>query len=214
MKNLTDWFDRVLVINLPERTDRKAALISNLTATGMMDPNLVQFIPAEATTETAPEWWRAGKGGYGCLQSHLRCLEIAKDYGSCLILEDDAFFVPDALDRLNRFMATVPEDWGQVYLGGKSLEPKQKTQSPEVMIGRRICATHCYAVSSRHLPAVTACAADRESYIRHAWYLDFQLSTGHAARKWPVYCPPQWLAGQTAGRSSVSGKEYPARMFC
>ncbi len=101
-------FDRIYVLNLPERTDRRAEMAGELAriGTGFDDPRITLF-PAIRPADKAgfPDI-----GAHGCFLGHLAILRDARDagHGRILILEDDCDFpagiaalLPPALDMLD-----------------------------------------------------------------------------------------------------------------
>ena len=122
---------------------------------------------------------------------------------TALILEDDVYFVPDALNQLNEFMCSIPNDWGQLYLGGQHQKPA--TPCAGYTIGNSVNRTHAYAVSSRYIQSVYRHISYMPDYVGTNRHVDHQLETAHARKDWPVYCPPIWFAGQEAGSSNISG---------
>ena len=132
-------FDRVYVLNLPERTDRRAEMAGELAriGTGFDDPR-IELFPAIRPTEPAgfPDI-----GARGCFLSHLAILRDARDagHGRILILEDDCDFsggiaalLPAALDMLD----TLGLD---IFYGGYGLPDGPGTHhaaSPLLLIDR------------------------------------------------------------------------------
>ena len=216
MKNLTDWFSRVYVINCAHRPDRLAAVMEHLKDTGMADVSKVHVFNAIIGDYTGhPAGWGSGNGAWGCLQSHRRLLEdvmhVRDERGdmlleSVLILEDDVFFVEEALDLLNEFMPEVPSDWGQIYLGGQHRRRVDTTGSPSVVVGNSVNRTHAHAISRAHIHAVYHHISYMEDYRGTSKHVDHQLELAHNRKDWPVYCPARWIAGQEAGTSNISGK--------
>lgn len=87
---------QVFVINLDERTDRWATISATCSAAGLAATRVPGI-------RTSPGW-------VGCGQSHANCILRAKQQGLpwVLILEDDAVFTPEAIDR---FRALLPYLW-------------------------------------------------------------------------------------------------------
>lgn len=223
MKLLTDWFSRVYVINCATRPDRLARVMEHLRETGMADPDKLTVFPAVVGEWTGfPADWHAGRGAWGCLQSHRRIMEdvlhvravggrMALD--SVLILEDDVFFTAGALEKLNTFMAAVPSDWGQIYLGGQHRHPTKPTDRPEVMRATSVHRTHAHAVSRRAVQRLYCHISYMSDYRGRCRHVDHQLELAHRRGDWPVYCPPKWIAGQDQGVSSISGRTDPRRLW-
>lgn len=216
LKNLTDWFDHVYLINCQHRPDRLARVLAHLENSGMAtiaDVKVVAGIIGDWTTH--PTGWGGGRGAWGCLKSHIKVMESAMhlrddrgqlNWNSILILEDDVFFVEDALSRLNSFMGSIPQDWGQLYLGGQHRRPVEVTTFPGVVTGRSVNRTHAYAVSVGHIQAIYRHVSYMPDYVGNNKHIDHQLELAHQRRDWPVYCPEQWVAGQDEGTSNVSGR--------
>lgn len=225
MKNLTDWFSRVYVINCAHRPDRLLAVKEHLAETQMADIDKVFFYPAIiGDWTTAPSGWGAGNGGWGCRSSHSRIVEDVlhtrdmevEDYplllDSVLILEDDVFFVEDALVRLNTFMEAVPDDWEQIYLGGQHRR-KPVVVSDSVSVGLSVNRTHAYALRQTNYQAFYRHINFAPDYIGTNKHIDHQLELAHNRRDWNVYCPTRWIAGQRAGTSNISGKLDEERLW-
>lgn len=224
MKNLTDWFDRVYVINCAHRPDRLEEVTRHLAETKMADLEKVIIYPAIiGDWVTTPEGWGAGRGAWGCLSSHRRILEdvmhvrdVSKPeemlLESVLVLEDDVFFVDDALERLNDFMPVVPAGWGQIYLGGQH-QRRPVPINDRLAAGLSVNRTHAYAVHRSNYQKLYRHICHAPDYTGTKKHVDHQLELAHQRRDWDVFCPPAWIAGQRAGSSNISGKTDPERIW-
>ncbi|HEY1375850.1 MAG TPA: glycosyltransferase family 25 protein [Gemmataceae bacterium] len=113
-----DYFDRVYVINLPDRPDRLRAVVRELDRAGLpLAPGRVEVFPAVRPDAAAGF---PTPGSRGCFLSHLGVVRAARSAGArnVLIVEDDLAVAPQfrssepaVVDRLRA------EDWGFVYLG-------------------------------------------------------------------------------------------------
>jgi GR25 family glycosyltransferase involved in LPS biosynthesis len=116
---LTDAFERVVVLNLPYKTDRRERLARHLEALDLVDPARLTWQRALAGDwSPPPAWFHAGNGAWGCLQSHLRVVHDAVMDGieSYCVLEDDVVFKANAAAALGRIHRALPPDWGQLHL--------------------------------------------------------------------------------------------------
>jgi GR25 family glycosyltransferase involved in LPS biosynthesis len=223
MKNLTDFFDKVYVINCQHRPDRLEKIKKELLESSMADLNKVIFYRAiVGDFTTCPADWNSGKGAWGCLKSHQRILEDVmheRDENgeiipkSTLILEDDVFFVDGALEKLNNFMNKVPEDWGQIYLGGQHRAKKLETKEKEVVIGLSVNRTHAYAVNTSCIQQIYRHISYASDYRGTNKHIDHQLELAHRRLDWRVYCPTDWICGQEAGSSNISGKTNERKIW-
>ncbi|QNN65320.1 glycosyltransferase family 25 protein [Sphingomonas rhizophila] len=134
-------FDRIRIINLASRPDRRREMQGELARVGLGDDPRVGFFDAVASDSASP--WRA-KGERGVFLSHLAILqEAAKSGESVLILEDDADFTP-ALADLHVDPGT------QIFYGGYD------ATSPGPLVDSDIVGAHCMGFSRDIVPLLVA----------------------------------------------------------
>ena len=220
LRKLTDWFDHVFVINCKHRPDRLAEFTEEMQGKGLADMDKVTIVPAVIGDYTLhPAGWGGGRGAWGCLKSHIRIMEDLMhfrddreiiNWESALILEDDVFFLDNALEDLAAFMNNVPQDWGQIYLGGQHRRSTGRTAHQNVVIGGSVNRTHAYAISKDHIQHIYGHVSYMADYAGTTKHIDHQLELAHQRVDWPVYCPKKWICGQRASTSNVSGKTNEA----
>ncbi|HVA69265.1 MAG TPA: glycosyltransferase family 25 protein [Candidatus Binataceae bacterium] len=115
---LLGFFDRISVINLPERTDRRREIESALRSIHIdpRDPR-VEFFAARKPARK-DDW--PSLGARGCFLSHSAILRDARDrrLANILIAEDDCEFAPALADSQGRIVqALAGQHWDIVYLG-------------------------------------------------------------------------------------------------
>ena len=112
-RDLSAPFPQVFVINADHRADRWQAIdaickAANLSATRV--PAIVE----------SPGW-------RGCGRSHLKCVNLAKekDLPWVLVLEDDATFTPESINRFRRLLPYLWENRGkwERFSGGPTFPP-------------------------------------------------------------------------------------------
>ena len=150
------YFDRVSVINLPERTDRRAGVEQELRKLGLAThAKKVKFYPAVKPTD-AGEF--SSRGVRGCFESHLAVLRAARADGltNILILEDD-FASSDALERLqSRLLAQLARSNWDVVAFGHDLPCESPRQSALRPPHASYNLAHCYAVNGSCFDALIA----------------------------------------------------------
>lgn len=205
-------FDRVVVISLARRPERLTAFLDRLAAAWPTAP--IQAVPAvDGQLAPQPDWWTATPGAWGCYRSHQRVLEDAIHAGveSLLIFEDDATFAEDFPARLEAYWAALPEDAGQIYLGGQHLQPPQPVNDL-VVRGTNVNRTHAYAV--RGAAAIRElyrwCHSGRHWRGRH--HVDHHYGRQHVGGV-PAYAPKRWLCGQAAGPSDIASRPSAERWW-
>lgn len=112
---LLSVFDRIYVINLPSRKDRRRETEAELRHLGLdfAHPKVTLF-PAISFDE-AGDW--PSKGARGCFASHLAVLRahLASGDERALVLEDDVAFTPGLPARLRTEAEVLRGDWDMIY---------------------------------------------------------------------------------------------------
>lgn len=113
---LIDTFGRIIVINLPDRADRRREIDAELRRVGLsLDHPAVELFSAQRPTEAAGF---PSIGAHGAYQSHLGVMQRLIDQGwdRALILEDDMAFSRGFAQRLpDLAKALQARDWGMIY---------------------------------------------------------------------------------------------------
>jgi hypothetical protein len=149
---LFDAFERIVVINLPERTDRRREMLTELRRAGLRETDSrVRFF---AGIRPANAGLFPSVGARGCFESHLGVIEAALRDGidNVLVLEDDLALHPAACAAQPGLVARLASGgWDFAYPGHMlaATDPDgsvrwQETTSPLV------CA-HFYALHRRVL---------------------------------------------------------------
>jgi len=210
MAKLCDYFERIRVLNLPYKQERRERLTKHLEELGMGEG--VGWVRAYSGDKiTPPAWWNAGNGAWGCLLSHANLIAeaLADDVESLLLMEDDVVFRTNTAEMLDVFMKQVPSDWGQIYLGGQHLaDPLPVPMRPFVLKAKCVNRTHAFVIHKRAMEALHRHIWHAPDYIAHqgGWHVDHQLGIAHEREDWPVYAPAYWIAGQDEEWSNISGR--------
>jgi hypothetical protein len=130
MHDLLDEFDRVFIINLVSRQDRREEMTNELALIGKkLQPGKIELFEA-CRPDSAGGFPTIG--ARGCFESHLRILRDAKRMGvnSVLILEDDLNFSADYLYLQTAVVdALRSQDWS-IFYGGYRVDvplPSERT---------------------------------------------------------------------------------------
>ena len=221
---LTDIFERVVVLNLPFRTDRRERLERHLQEMEIADPAKVRWERAVCGDWLKPSaWWGAGGGAWGCLFSHVRVVQdaVADKIEAYCVLEDDVVFHERSAEWLALFVGDLPSDWAQIYLGGQHRGAiEQVPGHPFVVRPLSVNRTHCFGLRSSHFDAFHRHVLyfpdyfdDLAKLATNSYHIDHQLERAHRRQSWPVYAPPWWIAGQEAGDSDISGRHNPRKWW-
>jgi glycosyl transferase, family 25 len=142
-------FDRIRIINLPSRPDRRAEMVRELRRIGLDRDPRVQFVDGVLVEDKAP--WRA-PGEKGVFLAQLGIIEDAAATGeSVLILEDDVDFTPAA------------QSWGRpadcdIAYGGYLPADPNDLQSTDII------GAHCIGFSARAVQALAPFLGDLLSH--------------------------------------------------
>tara|TARA_R110000772_G_scaffold266171_1_gene388300 strand:- start:22582 stop:23556 length:975 start_codon:yes stop_codon:yes gene_type:complete len=207
-------FDHVYIITLPWNAPRLTRLtrqLSEITADSKIEA--VEAIPGNELVPSG--WWSEGGGAWGCMLSHVKCLQDAwiKGYKRALILEDDAVLGENFKRDIGKFVRAVPKDWGQMYLGGCHLQ--RPLVEDGYLVGSNINRTHAYAVQREAIPKIHAHILYAPDYVTangkdKTWHVDHHLGKAHEREDWKVVCPDWWMFGQGENDSNINGRSHPS----
>ena len=149
MTKITDYFQRVYALNLPERKDRRQLIVKELEEAGMpLTPHKVEIFLAIRPDEAGGF---PSIGARGCVCSHVAILKQAKQEGlsNILIVEDDL----EISAKFRTDQAVIAEqlrqqDWDIVYFGHVE-EVEQKSPFAVVPFSKGLMTTHFYGVNGR-----------------------------------------------------------------
>ncbi len=147
---LLGYFDRLAIINLPERTDRIAALRRELARVGIGLDNPKTTIPHAPRPSDANGF--PSRGVYGSFLSHLEIIEAAERDGleSVWVLEDDAIFsrrFEQAQGQVARLLSEHP--WDLCYVGHSLSRGLPRSPTGLLRYNGPFTWAHCYAVHRR-----------------------------------------------------------------
>ena len=158
---LAEFFEKIYIINLANRQDRRDEMQVELQKIGLslMHPN-IQLFTAVRPKEKG-EW--PSIGAYGCFMSHYQVLQDAErnGYENILILEDDIDFVKDfnlKFKEVGRILTTLR--WS-IFYGGYEVPDKESylnTDNPLKSIDSKISVgtTHFIAFNKSSITKVRA----------------------------------------------------------
>ncbi|MEI8185385.1 MAG: glycosyltransferase family 25 protein [Chlorobiaceae bacterium] len=145
--NLVEYFDKTVIINLPERSDRRAETKHEFDCINWpIGKDNIDFFSAIRPENNAGF---PSIGARGCFLSHLKAIKTATNekVNNILILEDDISFISD-INRVGTEVINLLKhiDWGFLYLGHeyKSLQPSNQILE---RISESLPLTHFYAIN-------------------------------------------------------------------
>jgi GR25 family glycosyltransferase involved in LPS biosynthesis len=134
----TNFFTKIFVINLPERTDRLIEIAEQLYKWD---------IPYELINATKHE---NGAEGLRITVENIFREAIKNEWESVLIFEDDAMFVDSCgnpNDTMNEVVKQLPLTWDILYLGAQCTTGFKLRSSPNLLLVENAYATHAWAIS-------------------------------------------------------------------
>jgi hypothetical protein len=150
---LDQYFERIVVINLPQRLDRRREMEAQLRNLSLQ----AEFFPAVQVT-VQDDW--PSLGARGCFLSHYTVLKNALESGvrNVLILEDDLDFSPSLPSSQPELLSQIStQPWDFLYLGHIEPVPSQSSGDPQLLLWTTALQTlHFYAVNQTVLPRLVA----------------------------------------------------------
>lgn len=105
---------KAFCINLKHRTDRKEAMEEQFDKVTCLDWDFVEAIYGNEERCCPPGFSTFNE--YACLLSHLKALQLAREYDMALILEDDIEFVDNFDSKFEDLLNNIPKEWDIIYL--------------------------------------------------------------------------------------------------
>lgn len=151
-KSLADYFACTYIINLPERKDRRKAILGELEKVGMpLTPGKVELFPA---VKPKDKLGFPNIGARGCFLSHYQILTNAlkRRLANVLIVEDDLMISPALQSAWASILKQLEsESWGIVYLGHIVKVPEDC--APHIVaFDQPVITSHFYAVNGPVIP--------------------------------------------------------------
>jgi len=130
--NLNQYFQKIYVINLPLRNDRRREIEKQLESINLsLDTSYIELFSA-IKPDSQCEF--ESIGAKGCFLSHLAVLKNAQEnkFTRILILEDDVNFTKAFSSNPNRFLKQLDTlDWN-IFYGGHLLENNHNDSQSEI----------------------------------------------------------------------------------
>jgi hypothetical protein len=214
--HLLQSFDRICIINLPERADRRRAVTRELRRQGVaVDGDRVRFV--DGIRPDGPGDFPS-TGARGCFLSHLQVLRQARADGvqRLLVLEDDVMFTAALAHAGHLGRALVRDGWHLAY-PGHAQPPLPGPLRWEHSNAPLVCA-HCYAVHGDALDALIdhleACLVRPGGHpLGSPMHYDGALTVLRAARPdLLTLLASRSLAGQRSSRSDIIGPSWLDRL--
>ena len=185
----TDFFTKIFVINLPERTDRLLEIAEELEK---------WQIPYELRNAIKNE-----NGAEGLRETVWNIIEegVANNWQSVLIFEDDCVFVESCgnpNETMEQVVKQLPNMWQLLYLGGQVTNGFKLRHSPNLLLLDMCFATHAWALSLDAMKNIMS--EGLESPIDNSVVKTIQ-PRGHTYITYPLLCT------QRPGHSDI-GKTY------
>lgn len=144
MNHPLDAYERIYVINLPSRADRRLEMAEQLDRIGLVlgSPRVRLF----EAVRPADAGGFPSRGAHGCFMSHLGVLReaAAERLSRVLILEDDLNFSDDFPERAPAILPRAGTPDCAIFYGGYELEPLPPPSAVAVEIApdRVVRTTH------------------------------------------------------------------------
>jgi GR25 family glycosyltransferase involved in LPS biosynthesis len=221
--------DKVIIINLEHRKDRRQQIIKELKRVGI--DNFEFFKAVKPTEEMVKMWnpqflnpipqWFALSGGdhtkyrigaLGCMLSHMEIIKkcIEDKYENVLILEDDTMFdIRDGI-KFHQIWDTLANqinnlDFGLLYLAGNHRGATLEKKTDNVTKIQGTLTTGSYIINKRAMKCIVDKMANypREVDVFYSTYIQ---------KEYPCYCIMPHLTRQGDGYSDIVQKNVSYKL--
>jgi collagen beta-1,O-galactosyltransferase len=188
---INDYFDQVYCLNLDRRPDRMERMKKRFEYFGI---EFKRFSAVNGKAMSDDEYAKyklykkkLSKAELACTLSHKKIYEDAleKGYEKILVLEDDARFVANFLDRIQEI---TKFDWDFVLLGSSQLD-----QIPEVNNGfyhpsERTWGTFAYAIQRKCFEKILKLMENNGMYVADGYWWDYAKEHPNCFVYFPNIC--------------------------
>ena len=191
----TDFFDKILVINLPSRTDRLLQIAEELYKWS---------IPYELVNATPHE---NGAEGLRITVEKIFRDAVKDNLKSVLIFEDDAMFVESCgnpNDTMEQVVKQLPPTWQLLYLGAQCTNGFKAKPSNNLLLLDMAFATHAWAISLDGMKEILS--AGLEAPIDNSVVKTVQ-PRGHTCITYPLLCT-QRPGYSDIGRTEINWQPF------
>jgi len=213
--------DRIFIINLKHRTDRREHILREMKKQNIT--NYEFFDAVRPTTEEVNDWnptfchhvmrdvhpnkfdnYRRGQ--LGCLKSHLGVIKLAlsRSYKRILVLEDDTEFI-QPFSNFHTFCKPL-KDYDMLYLAGSHVQPYKKIPKMKYIVkitGTNTTGSYCIGEKAMHFFVA--------NIIRYSKEVDvFYSQEMHPI--FNCYCIVPHMAKQLDGYSDIQGKNVSYKL--
>lgn len=147
----TNFFTKIFVINLPERTDRLLEVAEELYKWN---------IPYELVNAIKHE---NGAEGLRLTVEKIFREAVENEWESVMIFEDDAMFVESCGNpniTMNEVVKQLPPTWDILYLGAQCTTGFKLRKSPNLLLVENAFATHAWALSLHGMKEILMAGLD------------------------------------------------------
>lgn len=192
----TSFFDKILLVNLPHRTDR-----------------LLESMDQFEEYEIPFERWKAThdpvEGARGLRDTMMEIFQTAIEnrLENLLIFEDDVKFVQERLwfhDTMEKVVKQLPPNYWLCYLGGQATNGFSSFYSPNLLPVTKYFATHSVIYSLQGMKEIITRGMD---FPIDNWIVDSIQTEGNCYAVNPLLC------SQRPGMSDIGGQFTDWRPF-
>lgn len=206
-------FERIYIVNLPERSDRRLEMDHELARIGLrVDGSALRYFPAIRPDDAG---LFPSIGARGCFLSHLAILDecVRERINRVLVLEDDASLSENLAQLGGDTRQSLEGSWDMAYLGHRLDLPRTARQW--IQFPGPVATTHAYALRGAAIQTLQqhlrACLAREPGHPEGSpMHVDGAFSVyrqQHPAFITLVSNPS--LVGQRSSRSDI----YPNRWY-
>ena len=200
--------EKIFIINLKERTDRKKQIIEELNKYNITNYEFFEAI--KPTPREINDWnhkflhatrhdLQYQTGCLGCMKSHIKIMNLSleRGYKKILIIEDDAIF-NDSLSKLQECTKVINDDYDILYLSGSHTQKNHKINQFIMRVKGTLC-TIGYVITENVMKFIV------KNIIGYSREIDHFLAK-EVQPIFKCYCITPHLISSASGFSDIQGK--------
>ena len=132
---------KILVIHYDKLVERKKHMLKQLDKAGLNDFEFISNHGKDKlTAQEKSKFKNLTDGEISLMMHHFECYKIISEkYDYAIIFEDDVILADNFQNRIEKYIAELPEDWDMLFFGeGQGVHIPQYRQSPGVNIYKKM----------------------------------------------------------------------------
>jgi GR25 family glycosyltransferase involved in LPS biosynthesis len=197
--NLKNISDKIYVLNLKEREDRRKHILAELEKVDVDEYELIYSVNGNELNINS----RVKKGNLGLVKTYLNIFDSInnEEENNFLFIEDDCVFVEDFNKKLSEYINSLPDDWDMLYFGANHnyhVGGKTELVNEKVIKLNNSYSSHCVLLKKHVLKELINTIKNMD--------IELDVALSKLQKKYNAYSSKEKLTTQLPGFSDIENR--------